>query len=320
MNEYSNTSGIIHHRCRHLHDGSGLMVNGGEEEHRNATLLVHRHQHNLAIANNDSPESEPTSSILVNDVSIVSLNLVLQAPPPHVSSSSSPEEEEKDENRVGWTCHECRYHRHSTTNSSLLPLQQQEHCKRCHALQRSVIVVSPSPSAVKKPPLRHQEVLDVFLHKHSVWSVYHTNLVRLEQWLIDPNKGTDDSKLNVKTFYECSNPSDYSQQHATDSVCSSSLFATMMSLDELSEVLFLEGMKFTGRISIPGTLGEGNGNTDYELLVLERRVDPLGNLSILCTHGAYADKPVSVKSICCVTYCACFNKTMQRPHSLTLSS
>ena len=87
--------------------------------------------------------------------------------------------------------------------------------------------------------------------------------------------------------------------------------STMLPLEVLSSVLFRPGMKFAGRIFIPGAApppaaagpssdqaGGGRGGDDgpdnnaYELTILMGGEDPLGNGYTLACHRAYGDEQV----------------------------
>ena len=86
--------------------------------------------------------------------------------------------------------------------------------------------------------------------------------------------------------------------------------STMLPLEVLSSVLFRPGMKFAGRIFIPGAApppaaagpsldaGGGRGGDDgpdnnaYELTILMGVEDPLGNGYTLVGHRAYGDEQV----------------------------
>jgi hypothetical protein len=81
----------------------------------------------------------------------------------------------------------------------------------------------------------------------------------------------------------------------------------MLPLEILSSVLFRPGMKFAGRIFIPGAApppaaagpsdaggrgGDGPDNNAYELTILMRGEDPLGTGYTLAGHRAYGDEQV----------------------------
>ncbi|KAL9182981.1 hypothetical protein ACHAXT_004260 [Thalassiosira profunda] len=66
---------------------------------------------------------------------------------------------------------------------------------------------------------------------------------------------------------------------------------------EVAERLFCPGMKFQGRIYVPGMSGSGEGeeisgeqDRQYELVVIERGHDKLGNSCICARHAAYGDE------------------------------
>lgn len=65
-----------------------------------------------------------------------------------------------------------------------------------------------------------------------------------------------------------------------------------LSLEDLSLSLFAPGMKFRGHIRIPGinNNSEAAKNDTYELVVIKRGVDLLGNEFLLARHSAYEDE------------------------------
>ncbi len=90
---------------------------------------------------------------------------------------------------------------------------------------------------------------------------------------------------------------------ATFSSSSSSSTSIAPPLEILRDALLRPGMKFVGRIFIPGTSSSATADNDnvdhqgeksnaYEMSILNRDVDALGNDFVLAVHGAYDDEQV----------------------------
>ena len=113
-------------------------------------------------------------------------------------------------------------------------------------------------------------------------------------------ENTDDNEATTATTtttttqmsHELQLPSSRRLDKDEDVSSLSTTHMSMMSLEDISNSLFQVGMKFIGKIYIPGTVSQANSNSssEYELIIIQHARDLMNNDCILAVHGAYSDK------------------------------
>jgi hypothetical protein len=164
--------------------------------------------------------------------------------------------------------------------------------------------------------LSYKDLLNGFLDAHASWSMHEAGMRSIVVNGVG-NDETDDDDDDVDDANDDEGPGIATEDNNADgcgaiisdpptsSSSSSSSIATPLEI--LRDALLRPGMKFVGRIFIPGMsatacASENDGTDDaehqgersnaYELSILKRDVDALGNDFILAMHSAYDDEQV----------------------------